>query len=111
MIFVFSIAVAILFFCECINIVGEVDEKFFTSAREGDVKLVEAYLEANPTHVSSRDTRGNNAIVIAAGRGRLEVLKVLLKYRANPEDHTNSGLFEGKSALSWAASQGAERFV
>lgn len=110
MIYAFYFTLAFLLFCECINIVGEADDKFFSSAREGDVKLVEAYLEANPTHVSSRDSRGNNAMVIAAGRGRLEVLKVLLKYRANPEDHTNSGLFEGKSALSWAASQGAGYF-
>jgi hypothetical protein len=82
------------------------DDTFFNSAREGDTKYIEAYLEANPSLVSVRDSRGNNAVVIAAGRGRIEVLKVLLKYRANPEDHTNSGLFEGKSALSWAASQG-----
>jgi ankyrin repeat protein len=89
--------------------IGEIviDEKFFNSAREGDAKYVEAYLKANPTLVSARDGRGNNALVIAAGRGKIDVLKVLLKYRANPEDYTNSGLFEGKSALSWAASQGA----
>jgi ankyrin repeat protein len=88
--------------------IGEtvVDEKFFNSAREGDTKYIEAYLKANPTLVSARDGRGNNALVIAAGRGKIDVLKVLLKYRANPEDYTNSGLFEGKSALSWAASQG-----
>lgn len=91
------------------NSIGEtvIDEKFFNSAREGDAKYVEAYLKANPTFVSARDGRGNNALVIAAGRGKIDVLKVLLKYRANPEDYTNSGLFEGKSALSWAASQGA----
>lgn len=82
------------------------DEKFFSSAREGDTKYVEAYLEANPSLVSARDSRGNNALVIAAGRGKIDILRILLKYRANPEDHTNSGLFEGKSALSWAASQG-----
>jgi ankyrin repeat protein len=82
------------------------DEKFFASAREGDTRYIEACLEVNPSLVSSRDSRGNSALVIAAGRGRIDVLKILLKYRANPEDHTNSGLFEGKSALSWAASQG-----
>lgn len=87
------------------------DDSFFNSAREGDTKYIEAYLEANPSLVSVRDSRGNNAVVIAAGRGRIEVLKILLKYRANPEDHTNSGLFEGKSALSWAASQGIETSV
>lgn len=87
-----------------------IDEKFFNSAREGDTKYVEAYLKANPTLVSARDGRGNNALVIAAGRGKIDVLKILLKYRANPEDYTNSGLFEGKSALSWAASQGVNFF-
>ena len=87
------------------------DEKFFSSAREGDTKYIEAYLASNPSLVSIRDGRGNNALVIAAGRGRIDVLKILLKYRANPEDHTNSGLFEGKSALSWAASQGLKYLI
>lgn len=96
-------------FCwECRSKDVTADEKFFMSAREGDIKYIEAYLESNPSLVSARDSRGNNALVIAAGRGRIDVLKILLKYRANPEDHTNSGLFEGKSALSWAASQGIE---
>ena len=91
---------------ECMSKEIVADESFFASAREGDIRFFEAYLESNPALVSARDSRGNNALVIAAGRGRIDVLRILLKYRANPEDHTNSGLFEGKSALSWAASQG-----
>lgn len=86
------------------------DEKFFNSAREGNAAYVEEYLSKHPLLVSSRDSRGNSAIIIAAGRGRIDVLNVLLKYHANIEDYTSTGLFEGKSALSWASSQGRFRF-
>ena len=106
MMFIIYFLLTFLLYSESISTQQVADEKYFSSAREGDTKYVEAYLEANPSHVSARDTRGNNALVIAAGRGRIDVLRVLLKYHANPEDYTNTGLFDGKSALSWAASQG-----
>ena len=38
--------------------------------------------------VSSRDNKGNTAIIIAAGRGRTQIIKLLLSYGANPEDST-----------------------
>lgn len=58
------------------------------------------------TSAHSRDGKGNTAIVIAAGRGMVDVIQALLKYGANPEDMSNGGLFDGKTALCWAASQG-----
>ena len=111
MFFILRLLVISIFYLECLSTNSAADEKFFSSAREGDTKYIEAYLASNPSLVSIRDGRGNNALVIAAGRGRIDVLKILLKYRANPEDHTNSGLFEGKSALSWAASQGLKYLI
>ena len=45
-------------------------------------------------------------IIIASGRGQTEVVKLLLKNGANVEDSTSFGIFEGKTALCWASSQG-----
>jgi hypothetical protein len=45
-------------------------------------------------------------LIIASGRGQVETVKLLLKYGANIEDHTSSGIFEGKTAICWASSQG-----
>ena len=88
-----------------------VDEAFFACARSGDVKKLELYIEKNPSLVQARDAKGNSALIIAAGRGQIAVMKLLLTYRANVEDTTQYGLFEGKSALSWAASQGRAEAV
>ena len=88
-----------------------VDESFFSSARSGDVKTLENFLVQNPALVHARDGKGNSAVVIAAGRGQIAVIRLLLQYGANVEDATQHGLFEGKTALSWAASQGRTEAV
>lgn len=82
-----------------------ISEEFFNSARLGDIEKLKKYMSSGVT-LHSRDPKGNTPIIIAAGRGQVEVIKFLLENRANPEDVTESGLFEGKSALCWAASQG-----
>lgn len=68
--------------------------------------VVSLLIDFPGTSVHSRDGKGNTAIIISAGRGMVEVMQVLLKYGANPEDMSNGGLFDGKTALCWAASQG-----
>jgi ankyrin repeat protein len=85
------------------------DDTFFSSARKGDLQSLENYLERDPDLVHTRDAKGNTALIIAAGRGQINAIKLLLKHKANLEDTTQHGLFEGKSALSWAASQGPFR--
>lgn len=87
-----------------------VDEKFFNSARIGDIETLHAYLKQG-TPVSARDTKGNTAMIVASGRGKVEAIRLLLEYGANVEDSTNFGLFESKSALSWASSQGRSEAV
>ena len=82
-----------------------VDEAFFSSCRVGDVAKVKSYLEAGVS-ASSRDVRGNTGMIIAAGRGQNEVIKLLLSYGASVEDASSMGIFEGKNAISWACSQG-----
>ena len=87
---------------------SEID--MFQSARIGDIDLLMKYL-ASGMSVNSRDAKGNSAIIIAAGRGQVATIKLLLEHGANPEDITQSGLFEGKTALMWASSQGRAEAV
>jgi uncharacterized protein len=82
-----------------------VDEKFFSSARTGDIDTLLSYLKQG-THVSSRDGKGNTPLIIASGRGRVDVIRVLLEYGAQVDEETAFGLFESKSAIAWASSQG-----
>jgi ankyrin repeat protein len=81
------------------------DEKFFSAARSGDEKVLLEYLQKGVS-AHSRDGKGNTAIIIASGRGQVNIIQILLEYEADPEDVTLTGLFEGKTTLSWAASQG-----
>ena len=84
---------------------GQIDEKFFSSVRTGDIETMMKYLNQG-IDVSSKDSKGNTAMIIAAGRGQVEAMKILLEQGASYEEMTQLGLFQGKSALSWAASQG-----
>ena len=81
------------------------DDEFFQKARSGDAAAVQRFLESG-THVSSRDSKGNTALVIAAGRGQEEVIKVLLQAGASVDESTENGIFEGINVLAWACSQG-----
>jgi ankyrin repeat protein len=81
-------------------------EKFCSSAREGNLDNLKLLLDSKAVTIHSRDSKGNTALIIASGRGKVDAIKLLLHYGANPEDATHHGLFEGKSALSWACSQG-----
>lgn len=75
-----------------------VDESFFSSCRAGDTMAVKGFLDSG-TSVHSRDSKGNTGLIIASGRGQIEVIKVLLSYGANPEDASLMGIFEGKTAV------------
>lgn len=88
----------VLLLCLMRSFGAVVDEQFFNSCRKGDVAAVKAYLDSGvPVH--ARDSKGNSGLVIASGRGNLEVIRLLLSNKANPEDGTASGIFEGKTAI------------
>ena len=78
---------------------------FFSAARAGDVDQVRAVL-AKGLDPMILDSRGNSALIIASGRGRVEVINELIKAGAPPEDTSSQGLLQGKTCLMWAASQG-----
>lgn len=90
---------------------NDIHEPFFQSARIGNMDILLNNYMNKGFDVSSRDSKGNTALIIASGRGQTEVIKTLLDYGANVEESTAIGLFEGKSALSWAASQGRAEAV
>ena len=87
-----------------------IDEGFFNSARAGDAAALKDYIDKG-VPINSRDSKGKSPIIIASGRGHINVILMLLENGANLEDYTQSGLFEGKSALCWAASQGRTQAV
>ena len=89
-----------------------VDDSFFSAARTGDTAAVIEFIKnGTVSDIHSRDQKGNTAIIIAAGRGQVAVIKVLLSLGANVEDSTVGGLFDGKTTLMWGASQGRKEAV
>ena len=93
-----------------ILIYADEEENIFVKARAGDIDSVKAFLESgvDPT---TRDNKGNTALIIAAGRGHAGVINLLLEAGASYEEATLTGIFEGKSALCWATSQGRVKAV
>jgi ankyrin repeat protein len=86
------------------------ESNIFGMARAGDIDAVKSYLEGG-TGPSSRDSKGNTPLIIAAGRGHADVINLLLEAGASYDEATASGIFEGKSALCWATSQGRVKAV
>lgn len=82
------------------QLIFAVDEQFFSSCRSGDTVTVKSFLE-NGVSPHSRDSKGNSCMIIASGRGQIEVIKLLLAYKANPEDVSTMGIFEGKSSIRY----------
>ena len=102
----------VLCLCLCVIVVcvESDDDNIFTKARAGDIDAVKAFID-NGVDPTSRDSKGNTALIIAAGRGHAGVINLLLEAGASFEEATLIGIFEGKSALCWAASQGRVKAV
>lgn len=96
--------IILILFLYRFTFVFPLDESFFQIARVGNVAKLNEYLQQG-FDVSSRDPKGNTAMIIAAGRGHVSVINTLLTFGANPEDATIGGLFDGKTSLMWAVSQ------
>lgn len=88
----------ILQLCIALCVSVGVDEAFFTSCRTGDIATVKSFLESGVS-VHARDSKGNTGLIIASGRGQLEVVRILLANGANIDDGTLSGIFEGKTPI------------
>ena len=86
------------------------DDAFFSASRQGQIDILQDMLNQG-FDVTSVDAKGNSAVIIASGRGRVEVLKLLFAHNANVESYTLQGLFQGKTALMWACSQGIFQYA
>lgn len=75
-----------------------VDDAYFSSCRAGDVHAVKSFLDSGVS-VHARDAKGNTGLIIASGRGQIEVIQLLLSYGATVEDASLIGIFEGKTAI------------
>ena len=73
--------------------------------------MVEPLLKGGTYNVNRRDSNGNTALVIANGRGQVDLIQSFLLYGGSVKDSTVGGLFGGKSCLVWASSQGCVEAV
>src|SRR5262249_37459541 len=86
---------------------SEVKEEFLAAARKGDAKTVETLL-AKGVEVNTKTEYGVTALMYAADKGHLDVVKVLLKHKADVNAKDN---FYGATALTWAAYRGHAKIV
>jgi outer membrane protein assembly factor BamB len=75
----------------------QVDE-FFAAVRRGDVKAVETFLDKG-VDPKSKTPYGATALHFAADKGNVEITKLLLKHKADPNA---ADTFYGATPLMWA---------
>ncbi|CAJ1029631.1 Ankyrin repeats (many copies)/Ankyrin repeats (3 copies)/Ankyrin repeat, putative [Leishmania guyanensis] len=77
-------------------------DAFLDSARyneTGDLDLLKAYLEKNPSEVDARDEQGRTAVHMAAANGHMAILEMLFQFDPQPNVPND----EGNTALHFAA--------
>ncbi|AYU80222.1 Ankyrin repeats (many copies)/Ankyrin repeats (3 copies)/Ankyrin repeat [Leishmania donovani] len=77
-------------------------DAFLDSARyneAGDLDLLKAYLDKNPSDVDARDEQGRTAVHMAAANGHMPILEMLFQF--NPQPNVPND--EGNTALHFAA--------
>jgi hypothetical protein len=74
-------------------------EELFTAAKRGDVKAVQALLDAG-VDVQSKSPYGATALHFAADKGHVEVVKVLLQHKSDPNA---ADTFYKATPLMWAS--------
>jgi ankyrin repeat protein len=85
--------------------VSDNNAKFLKAVTEGNIKLVQKFLE-DGIDVDTRNEGNRTALVIAAGRGNLEMTRLLIKSNAD----VNAIVSEG-GALVWASYAGSVEVV
>jgi outer membrane protein assembly factor BamB len=82
----------------CPLIADDKAEELFAAARRGDAKAVEALLDQG-ADVNAKTAYGATALHFAADKGHVDVVKLLLKRKANPNA---ADTFYGATPLTWA---------
>ncbi|KAG5500393.1 hypothetical protein JKF63_03485 [Porcisia hertigi] len=66
---------------------------------DGDLDLLRAYLEVNPSDIDARDEQGRTAVHMAAANGHMVILEMLFQFNPQPNIPND----EGNTALHFAA--------
>jgi ankyrin repeat protein len=75
-------------------------QAFIQRAQQGDIQAVKVFLAAG-MDPNTKDAKGNTALMYAVAENRTELIKVLLKAKANVNEKN-----DGQTALSWSAARG-----
>jgi hypothetical protein len=78
---------------------GELSQQLLEAARRGDTRNVERLLSRGAV-VDARSAYGRTALDVAAGKGNLDVVKLLIKHKANVNARDS---FYHATPLTWAA--------
>jgi ankyrin repeat protein len=78
------------------------NDDLLTAARRGDARAVESLLDRG-ADVNAASAYGVTALFFAADKGHVEVVRVLLRHKA---EVNRKDTFYQTTALSWAASKG-----
>jgi len=89
---------------------NEVEKRFLYSplhfaAKRDAPKVVELFLAQPGVIVDAADSRGQTPLMLAAGKGHLEVIRILLNHHADPERRNT----DGQSASELAANNGQDK--
>jgi uncharacterized protein len=82
-------------------------DAFVQSAENGNLAVVKLFLAAgiDPNAKHDRDSYRDTALMYAAGNGHIEIVKTLIKAKANVNERNNKpGDQPGSTALNWAVS-------
>lgn len=78
---------------------NENDKALLDAANRGDFKVVETLLRSRGVNVNAVNSDGRTALMLAAAKGHVEIVKLLLDARANVDVVD----FKGQTALDFAA--------
>jgi outer membrane protein assembly factor BamB len=78
---------------------GELNQQLLEAVKRGDARNVELLLTRGAL-VDARSAYGRTALDVAAGKGHLDVVKLLIKHKANVNAHDS---FYHATPLTWAA--------
>jgi uncharacterized protein len=76
-------------------------QAFIQRAQQGDLQAVNVFLAAG-MDPNTKDAKGNTSLMYAIAENRTELIKILLKAKANVSQVNNGG----GTALGWAAARG-----
>jgi ankyrin repeat protein len=87
------------------------EEQFFDAVRGGNVAAVKQLLKSDLNLVHAIDNDGFTALFIAIQNEKIEVIRLLLKYGADPNEVVATGQWKGQTPLMVASYKGYPKIV